>query len=70
MSSVTEGAVSVLTKELDQTKQEIAQMSEGMLRAMLALDARMDELENALVVLSKRTNAQIRTGEAAEGKEL
>lgn len=72
MSDITTGAVSVLTKELDQTKQEIAEMSGGMLKAMLALDARIDELEEAIVVLSRKinTSAPIRKGEAAEGKEL
>lgn len=72
MSDIATGAVSVLTKELDQTKQEIAQMSGGMLKAMMALDARIDELEEAIIVLSRKVNmsAPVRKGEAAEGKEL
>ena len=72
MNDITTGAISVLTKELDQTKQEIAQMSGGMLKAMMALDARIDELEEAIIVISRKVNmsAPVRKGEAAEGKEL
>lgn len=73
MSDLTQKTLEMLIQENDSLKKDLANVSEGMLKAMLALDARMDELESALVAIARRVPAPqpaLRMGEAEVGKEL
>ena len=73
MSAVTQATLEMLIKENEGLKKDLASISDGMLKAMLALDARVDELEVAVVSLARRLNSTqvpVRTGEAEVGKEL
>jgi len=73
MSAVTQATLEMLIKENEGLKKDLASISDGMLKAMLALDARVDELEVAVVSIARKlNNAQVpvRTGEAEVGKEL
>jgi hypothetical protein len=71
MSDVAQKTLEMLLKENDSMRQDIAGMSDSMMRAMLALDARVDELEVALVVMARRlptASSAVRDDE--QGKEL
>lgn len=71
MNDVTQKTLEMLLKENESMRQDIAGMGDSMIRAMLALDARVDELEVALVSVAKRLPAAfsaVRTDE--QGKEL
>lgn len=71
MSDVTQKTLEMLLKENDSMRQDIAGISDSIMRAMLALDARVDELEVALVSVARRMPAAVsalRTDE--QGKEL
>ena len=71
MSDVTQKTLEMLLKENDSMRQDIAGISDSIMRAMLALDARVDELEVALVSVARRLPAAVsalRTDE--QGKEL
>lgn len=73
MSAVTQATLEMLIKENEGLKKDLASISDGMLKAMLAMDARIDELEVAVVSLARKaSNSQVpvRTGEAEVGKEL
>ena len=72
MSNVTQKTLEMLIQENDSLKRGLEGMSQSMLKAMLALDARVDELEVALVSIARKVNTQapVRTGEAEAGKEL
>jgi hypothetical protein len=71
MNDVTQKTLEMLLKENESMRQDIAGMGDSMIRAMLALDARVDELEVALVSVAKRLPAAasaVRNDE--QGKEL
>lgn len=71
MSDVAQKTLEMLLKENDSMRQDIAGMSDSMMRAMLALDSRVDELEVALVVMARRlpaASSAVRDDE--QGKEL
>ena len=72
MNDVTQKTLEMLLKENESMRQDIAGMGDSMIRAMLALDARVDELEVALVSVAKRLPAVaasvVRSDE--QGKEL
>lgn len=72
MSDITQKTLEMLIQENDTLKRDMASISEGMLKAMLAIDARVDELEAAMVAIARKMNTQaaIRSGEAEVGKEL
>jgi len=69
-TTITEGAIGVLTKELDAHKEESYKVIDSLTRALMALDARLDSLETELDIISRklRTAAPLRKDE--EGKEL
>lgn len=71
MNDVTQKTLEMLLKENESMRQDIAGMGDSMIRAMLALDARVDELEVALVSVAKRlpvAASVVRNDE--QGKEL
>jgi hypothetical protein len=70
-TNVTEGAIGVLTKELDAHREESYKVIDSLTRALMALDARLDSLETEMDLLTRKllkTTNTIRKDE--EGKEL
>lgn len=70
MSNVTEGAIGVLTKELDSHREESYKVIHSLTQALMALDARLDILETEIDLIVRKLGAPAPTRKDAEGKEL
>ena len=69
-NNVAEGAIGVLTKELDAHKEEAYRVIDSLTRALMAMDARLDILETELDIISKRLRESAPLRKDTEGKEL
>jgi hypothetical protein len=69
-TNVTEGAIGVLTKELDAHREESYKVIDSLTRALMALDARLDVLETELDIIAKRLKDSPPPRKDTEGKEL
>lgn len=69
-SNITEGAIGVLTKELDAHKEESYKVIDSLTRALMALDARIDSLETEIDLLVRKLQASAPLRKDDTGKEL
>jgi CII-binding regulator of phage lambda lysogenization HflD len=69
-TNVTEGAIGVLTKELDAHREESYKVIDSLTRALMALDARLDSLETEMDLLARRLVKPQAVRKDEEGKEL
>lgn len=69
-SNITEGAIGVLTKELDAHKEESYKVIDSLTRALMALDARLDSLETEIDLLVRKLQASAPLRKDDTGKEL
>lgn len=69
-NNVTEGAIGVLTKELDAHREESYKVIDSLTRALMALDARLDSLETEVDLLSRKLRSAAPLRKDEEGKEL
>ena len=60
----------ILTRDLDKHREETMQVADSLLKALMALDARIDAMETDIDLIVQRLSAAIRNGEAEAGKEL